>query len=229
MNTDIIVVSPKKEQLASWKLGLKGVIRTAILIDRLDILLDEVSKNRPEVMLLDFELIGMDDEIQMAHLSKLCSKAKVIITSDKISEETEWKLLKAGVKGCCSKNIQLKLLNQVIVAVQGGELWIRRSLTSRLIDELCKSPLKSSSLHRGSQGLLDKLTQREYDIALHVGNGESNKEIARSCAISERTVKAHLSEVFQKLGVSDRINLAMLITESDRRSWSNRDDRSKFS
>jgi len=63
--------------------------------------------------------------------------------------------------------------------------------------------------------LLNKLTEREYDIALHVASGESNKKIAQSCSITERTVKAHLSEVFQKLGIADRVKLALIMSAND--------------
>jgi DNA-binding NarL/FixJ family response regulator len=70
--------------------------------------------------------------------------------------------------------------------------------------------------YQASVGLINKLTQREYDIAVRVGNGESNKQIANYCSISERTVKAHLTTVFQKLGVSDRLNLALVLSADDR-------------
>ncbi|MGA7748825.1 MAG: LuxR C-terminal-related transcriptional regulator, partial [Gallionella sp.] len=103
------------------------------------------------------------------------------------------------------------LLKQVVMAVQQGELWIRRTLTSRLAKELGEITGKNKA-YQASNGLLNKLTQREYDIALHVANGESNKTIAQMCAITERTVKAHLSEVFHKLGVPDRLKLALVLS-----------------
>jgi two-component system NarL family response regulator len=99
--------------------------------------------------------------------------------------------------------------------VQQGELWIRRTLTCRLIDELGKTSAKNKA-YRTSLGMLNKLTQREYDIAVRVGNGESNKQIANACAITERTVKAHLTEVFLKLGVTDRLNLALVLSADER-------------
>jgi two-component system NarL family response regulator len=127
----------------------------------------------------------------------------------------EWELLKAGVRGCCRSDSDPKFLKQVIEAVQQGELWIRRTLTCRLIDELGKTTARNKA-YRTSLGLLNKLTQREYDIAIRVGNGESNKQIAKACAITERTVKAHLTEVFLKLGVTDRLNLALVLSADER-------------
>jgi two-component system NarL family response regulator len=62
--------------------------------------------------------------------------------------------------------------------------------------------------------LLANLTRREYEIATLVGNGESNKQIARRLDITERTVKAHLTEVFRKLDVGDRLKLALIVKGS---------------
>lgn len=76
-------------------------------------------------------------------------------------------------------------------------------------------PTVRPEAYRTSLGLLNKLTPREYDIAVRVGNGESNKQIAKACAITERTVKAHLTEVFLKLGVADRFNLALILSADD--------------
>jgi DNA-binding NarL/FixJ family response regulator len=61
-------------------------------------------------------------------------------------------------------------------------------------------------------------TQREFDIATRVGNGESNKQIAQACDITERTVKAHLTSIYFKLSVSDRLNLALVMSSDNRRA-----------
>jgi len=116
-----------------------------------------------------------------------------------------------GCAGCCQNDIPQKFLKQAVMAVQQGELWIRRSLACRLIDELGKTTSKNKA-YRATLGLLNKLTQREYDIAVRVGNGENNKQIAQACGITERTVKAHLTEIFQKLEITDRVNLALVLS-----------------
>jgi two-component system nitrate/nitrite response regulator NarL len=107
------------------------------------------------------------------------------------------------------------LLSQVVMAVHQDELWMRRTLTRRLVDELGKSTSKNMA-YRAALSSLNKLTQREYNIAVRVGNGESNKQIAQACAITERTVKAHLTEIFLKLGVNDRLNLALVLSANNR-------------
>ena len=144
-------------------------------------------------------------------MRRICSETKAIIVGDAISEEMEWELLKAGVKGCSRKDVDPVFLKHVVEAVQNGELWIRRTVACRLINELGKSTAKNK-VYQASLCLLNKLTQREYDIALHVGNGNNNKQIAKACGITERTVKAHLTEVYLKLGITDRLNLALILS-----------------
>jgi len=214
MKNDLILASSCQDKIASWKNGLDGIVGTTIVIDRIGKLNADSLRAKSKVLLLDYELLGMND---IPGLRKICAETKTIVIGRAISEDIEWELLKAGIRGCCRDDIEPQFLKQVVVAVQDGELWIRRTLTSRLIDELGKTTAKNRA-YRTSLGLLNKLTQREYDIAVRVGNGENNKQIANSCGITERTVKAHLTEVFQKLGVTDRLNLALVLSADDRRN-----------
>lgn len=214
MKNNLIIASPNKERILSWKQGLNNFCSYSTITDRLDILWDDVVRIKSEMVLLDFDLLGIKNLNDIARLRKLCTETRVVIISDSISEDMEWELLKAGVRGCCRYEISPDLLKQVVIAVQQGESWIPRKFTSRLVDELGSISSKVKA-YRASHNLLNRLTQREYDIALHVANGESNKKIAQLCAITERTVKAHLSEAFNKLGVTDRTNLALIMSAND--------------
>lgn len=222
MTNNLIIASSCQDRLAAWKLGLNGIVSATLVVDKLGKLRDEVMLIKPKVLLLDSGLIGSNG---VANLRNICTDTRAIVIGDAISEELEWELLKAGVRGCCRSDAEPKFLRQVVEAVQQGELWIRRTLTCRLIDELGKSTAKNKA-YRASLGSLNRLTQREYDIAVRVGNGESNKQIAQSCGITERTVKAHLTEVFLKLGVTDRLNLALVLSADERNSdFGNADNR----
>ena len=172
---------------------------------------------------LDIDLLGSDGSFGLATLRRLCAETKIIILTGDIPEELEWELLKTGMRGCCRNDTEPKLLKQIVEAVKMGELWIRRSLTGRLIDELGKASTKVQA-YRATLGLLNKLTQREYDIAIRVGNGECNKDIAQACGITERTVKAHLTEIFLKLGVTDRLNLALVLAADSRIACANTEE-----
>ena len=217
MINKLIIASPDTDRVASLRQGLKDFVSQSLTTDRLDTLWSDFARFKPEVCLLDMDLLDLKNLSGEENLRRLCTHAKVIIFSGDISEDIEWKLLKAGVRGCCRYDICSELLKQVVTAVQQGELWIRRTLTSRLAKELGEITSKNKA-YQASNELLNKLTQREYDIAMHVANGDSNKKIAQMCAITERTVKAHLSEVFHKLGVSDRLKLAIILSENVRKS-----------
>lgn len=222
MKNNLILASSYPDRLTFWKNGLSNFVNTTLIIDRLDTLRDDVARIEPEVLLLDFDLLGLGALNGAVSLRRLCTETKIIIMAGAISEDVEWELVKAGVRGCCRKDIQPKLLQQVVIAVQQGELWIRRTLACRLIDELGKTTSKNKA-YRATLGLLNKLTQREYDIAVRIGNGENNKQIAQACGITERTVKAHLTEIYLKLGIADRLNLALALSADNRSPPKNSD------
>ena len=207
----MILASSDRNRAASWKQGLNDFACTTFILDGLDAFLNDVIRIRPDVLLLDSDLLILNSTADLRVLSRICTETKVIVLVGSISEDFEWALLKAGVRGCCPNDLKPQDLKQVVLTVQQGELWIRRRLTSRLVDELGKTTSKNKA-YRSQFGLLNHLTQREFDIALRVSKGESNKQIAQECSITERTVKAHLTEVFQKLGVTDRLNLALFMS-----------------
>lgn len=211
---NLILASACQIKLSSWMQGLNGF--ACATINGLDTLKNDVVRIKPQLLLLDFDLLGLDGLNNAASLKRLSTETKIVILSGVISEDMEWELFKVGVRGCCRNDIKPELLQQVVMAVQQGELWMRRSLACRLLAELSNTTSKNKT-YRSSLSLLSKLTQREYDIAVRVGNGESNKQIALACAITERTVKAHLTEIYHKLSVTDRLNLALILSADGRR------------
>lgn len=212
MINNLIIASSRDEMLATWQQALNGFVKAPLVVNQLSVLREHIDKKKPEILLLDFDLLGSHG---FANLTSICSEIRTIIIGDSISENVEWELLKAGVRGICPSDSAPTFIRQVVEAVQQGELWIRRTLTCRLIDELGTTTGRYKA-YQASLALLNNLTQREFDIAVRVGNGENNKQIAKACAITERTVKAHLTEVFQKLGVADRLNLALLLSANER-------------
>jgi DNA-binding NarL/FixJ family response regulator len=214
MENNLMIASPNEKRILLWKEGLNGFVKSSLMTGQLHRLWDDVERTEPEVVLLDLDLVGLNQLSDMTKLSKLCTKTRVVIVSGAISQDMEWELLKAGVRGFCQHGSSPELLKQMLMAVQKGELWVRRAVTSRLLDEIGNISSKNKA-YQASKDLLNRLTEREYDIAMHVASGERNKKIAQLCSITERTVKAHLSEVFQKLGIAGRVDLALLMSAND--------------
>ena len=173
-------------------------------------------KLQPEILLLDYELLNLNSERSILELINLRAGIKIVVFSPELPNEIEWKLFKAGIKGCCQNNIQPEQIKRVINVILQGELWIRRTLTNQILDELVKVTHEKNRVDKAVNELLDNLTRREYQIATLVGRGESNKRIAQQLAITERTVKAHLTEIFRKLRISDRVKLALIMKDAMR-------------
>lgn len=209
----ILLASPSADTLTTWKRGVGGLAQI-FCTDTLDALKQSLEHSKPQILLLDHDLPGVGIPTGIADLIKLNPAIKIVVFSGPLADEAEWEIFKAGVRGCCHKSIDPKLLNSVVTAVLQGELWMRRTLTCRLLDELGKIALDQSNAKQATSDLLASLTPREHEIAALIGNGESNKQIALRLAITERTVKAHLTEIFRKLEVSDRLKLALIVTGS---------------
>jgi DNA-binding NarL/FixJ family response regulator len=96
-----------------------------------------------------------------------------------------------------------------VAVVQKGEVWIGRALVARIVDELGGAAVAPNGHLSGAS--VSSLTSREREIAALVAAGGANKEIASQLGVSERTVKAHLTAAFRKLGVTDRLRLALFL------------------
>lgn len=210
MHKLILASSDNKERLASWAQALNGYEITTLLLHKQDALWSFVVRDRPNILLLDAEFFELNNLFDVSNLRRLCTVAKIIILSDELTENQEWNFVQAGVSGFCRSDIEKNLLNQAVTSVLNGELWVRRSLTSRLINELEEKNSKNKA-YRAFLGLINKLTRCEYEIAMCVSNGQSTQQIAQSRAVTERTVKAHLAEIYVKLGVRDNYTLASCI------------------
>lgn len=114
-----------------------------------------------------------------------------------------------GIKGYLERNASSSSLRQAIQAIQHGNVWIEHEVMKHLIQNL------DSVLNKGaSEAWSDGLTLREKETAHSLLKGKSNKEIAEIMNISERTVKSHLRNLFDKFEVNDRLALVVKIQES---------------
>ncbi|MFW5443689.1 MAG: DNA-binding response regulator [Methylococcaceae bacterium] len=133
------------------------------------------------------------------------------------SEDNQIKALVSGAAGYCGESEPTQLLIQAIESILRGDLWIQRHLVPRVIGTLVQMntpPVVVPTVEsEKSTLLLNTLSNRELDVAQMVRTGNNNKVIASSLNISERTVKAHLTSIFKKLNVSDRLHLALFIRE----------------
>lgn len=109
-----------------------------------------------------------------------------------------------GVNGYCNAYMAKAHYEQLVLMLQSGQSWFPPSLLSQAL-----SVAHTSVRPEESHEQLLELTSRQRQIALCIAEGKSNKEVAETCGIAERTVKSHLTQIFDKLGVSDRIGLVI--------------------
>jgi len=143
---------------------------------------------------------------------------RFLILGNNWTDEQQIEALVHGAAGYCTKTVSSQILLLAIESVLKGDVWIQRHLVSKVIGVLVQ--LKSSAVPTDTEqnkvesvNLILSLSNRELDVAKMISQGVSNKEIASSLCISERTVKAHLTSIFKKLHVTDRLHLALFIKE----------------
>jgi two-component system NarL family response regulator len=175
---------------------------------------ERITARAAAAVLLDSELLEKPLERQVGEIVNLAGAARVIVLTPVFVEDEEIALLKAGAKGCCRRGVDPESLQQVLSVTSNGGVWVTRSLLPRLVSELRKYvDAHRKPAETPAHDALAELTQREREIVRLIVEGASNKEVASSLNISERTVKGHLSNVFQKLGVADRLKLMIYVRE----------------
>jgi len=135
---------------------------------------------------------------------------RFVVMEDEPSDEAGLRALSQGASGYCNAHAAPELLVTIESVVRHQGLWVGESLLNRLLSNI-NVRLPAASIP-SDHPLLGTLSPREREIALCVVRGESNKEIARQLNLAERTVKAHLTGAFEKLGVRDRLQLAILLS-----------------
>ncbi len=138
------------------------------------------------------------------------SKARLVVLADTPDELLVTEAFALGAVGCCNSYAASEVIRQVATVVENGGLWIGRSLLQNLVKSTGRS-INNKIIENHSLGELSVLSDREMQVAKRVGAGASNKEIAVQLSITERTVKAHLSAIFEKLGLRDRLQLSLRV------------------
>jgi two-component system, NarL family, nitrate/nitrite response regulator NarL len=170
-----------------------------------------VGSNTHHVVILEPEIARSGVQDAVAELSPASGETHIIIIdTPPLPEADQVALFKLGVHGFCHRDISAELLVKAVESVVNGELWMQRSLITRIIDELTQGgPAERSGNSVSGGSVIDCLTPRELEVARMVHKGGNNKIIARKLDISERTVKAHLSSIFRKLNIENRLHLAI--------------------
>ena len=151
---------------------------------------------------------GEPAEQQIQQVGTHLGKAALIILSDTPNDQEAMAVFAQSARGYANSHAGAATLKQIAKVVDQGGLWVGESLMQRLMLGMQHLPSPAAS-----KPTTPKLTAREMEVAQAIAAGASNKEVARQLNITERTVKAHVSGLFTKLAVQDRLQLALKMRE----------------
>jgi DNA-binding NarL/FixJ family response regulator len=166
----------------------------------------EAARTRPDVVLMDVRMPGLDGVSATARLTAAPNPPKVVILTTYDLEEPLYAALRAGASGFLLKDVRPADLAEAIRVVAGGEALLAPTATRRLLDRFLVTDVTPAA----PTGALERLTGREREVLALLARGASNAEIADRLTVTEATVKTHVSAILRKLEVRDRVQAVVL-------------------
>jgi two-component system, NarL family, nitrate/nitrite response regulator NarL len=174
--------------------------------------LEVLQQTEPDILLLDLKMPGLDGLATLQRLQAAKNKTRVIVLTASDDKNEFVQAMKLGTSGIVLKQTATELLIKSIRKVHAGEIWLDSHTTAAVIRQFVandEAPPSSQPAAAPRERERSPLSQREREIVALVAQGFKNKEMAEKMFISEQTVKNHLHNIFDKLGVSDRLELAL--------------------
>ncbi len=164
----------------------------------------------PDIVLMDLKLPRVDGLTVIRSIQTRAPRSKVLLFASIDSKEEFVEAMKLGCAGVLMKESSPTLIEKSLQKVYAGEIWLDSGTTAAVIRQFA-APGDFPSAHPNGKTSRERsqLSQREREIIVLIAQGYKNKEIAEKMFITEQTVKNHLHNVFDKLGVSDRLELAL--------------------
>ena len=171
-----------------------------------DVAITETLDKEPDILLLDLQMPRLPGLEAMRAIMSRSPRVKIVLLTSTISTQQIIEALQIGARGIVLKDAVSGELSEALRAVMSGDYWIGGERVVNLLKALHELMQKAAAVpERKTYGL----TPRELEVVTCIVEGCSNKDIAKQFSISEETVKRHLSNVFDKTGVSTRLELAL--------------------
>jgi DNA-binding NarL/FixJ family response regulator len=166
-----------------------------------------IDRLRPDVLLLDYKMPHVKNFSKLVgELREKSERTYVVVLSGTGSAEVARQASDGGASGYILKSTQLSAVADAVRTVANGAIWVDPSLPRKVFDIFQRSTHRAVD---GSENGLAALTRREREVLACVAQGISNQEIAQRLCISEPTVKTHLTRIFAKLSVKNRLSAAL--------------------
>jgi DNA-binding NarL/FixJ family response regulator len=171
-----------------------------------------VDEHEPDVVLMDIRMPVMDGIEATSALVARPAPPKVIVLTTFDADDYVLRALAAGASGFLLKDTAPEDIVAAVHKVAAGEPMLSPSVTTTLIQQVTAGHVPGRS--QDARTRIDRLTERERDVAFAVGRGLSNAEIAQELYLSVPTVKAHIGRLFMKLQVENRVQIALCVHDS---------------
>jgi len=172
-----------------------------------------VAEHQPRVVLMDIRMPGMDGLAATEIVRGRKCPPEVIVLTTFDADDHVLRALRAGASGFLLKDTSPADIVHAIRAVASGEPILSPAITRRLIGHVTGTD--GGERRRRAREQLGRLTEREREVAVAIGRGESNAEISRELYMSIATVKAHVSRLLEKLDFNNRVQIALLAHDAD--------------
>jgi DNA-binding NarL/FixJ family response regulator len=164
-----------------------------------------ISSLKPDVILLELNLTEQANTEIISSILKNADKSRLILVTGTSNSTIIQQAVEEGVAGVIFRTQSPDILIKAIEKVNAGEVWLERSMIANVLSRLSRNP-KQSTMNYDDDGV-NELSEREKEILSLIGQGFKNKKISTQLCISETTVRHHLTSIYSKLGVSDRLEL----------------------
>ena len=171
--------------------------------------LDVLQQHEPDILLLDLKMPGLSGLAILQKMQDGHTATKVIVLTASEDKSEFVQAMKLGTAGIVLKQSSTDLLLKSIRKVHAGEIWLDSHTTAAVMRQFAAAEDHIAGPGNGRSRDRSPLSQREREIVALVAQGFKNREMAEKMFISEQTVKNHLHNIFDKLGVSDRLELAL--------------------
>ena len=168
--------------------------------------LKAVRRHQPDILVLDIQMPAKDGFVVLREMRKEKLPTRVVVLTATLNEEGLTEAVRLGVRGLVLKELAPKLLVQCIRQVHAGALWLEKRLVTSALEKLLQRETTRNDIAQA-------LSPREIEIIKQVAAGLRNIDIGKKLFISEGTVKMHLHNIYQKLGVDSRTKLTRYAQE----------------
>lgn len=206
----VLIVDDQKiiREGLSMMLGLDSTISIVGEVTNGKEVIGLLEREKVDLILMDIRMPIMDGVEATKIIKEKYPKTKILILTTFKEDEYIFQGLKNGADGYLLKDISSEELINGIKTVHRGNMILQPDIARKMIDSIYKKDNISDNINKD---IYTELTKREYEIAMLVGEGKSNKEISKTLFITEGTVKNHITKILDKLDLRDRTQLAVLV------------------